>query len=303
MKLAPVVIFVYSRPEHTAKTIESLAKNVWADESDVYIFCDGAKTEKAQESVRMVREYIDKLEERNLFKSLRVFKAEKNIGCADSVISGVTQMFELYEKLIVVEDDLVSSPDFLKFMNEALDFYKDDNRIWSICGYTFEMNFPADYKHDIYLSYRGGSWGWASWRDRWQRIDWDVMDYELFKRNKKLRELLNRGGRDMADMLDAQMEGKIDAWDIRKSYTQNKLNMLTVHPVVSRIRNIGIDGTGTHSGVCLNFDTTLGDGSSQCKFEHIEIDTRIVKMFRDKFGTGFDFFLIAVKKYIKRILG
>lgn len=295
--LAPVAIFVYARPEHTAKTIESLAKNVWADETDVFIFCDAAKNEKAQGPVKLVREYIDTLEARNLFKSLHIVKADENKGCANSVISGVTQVLEQHDKVIVVEDDLVSAPDFLKYMNEALDFFKDDNRIWSICGYTFEMDFPADYTHDIYLSYRGGSSGWASWRDRWQMVDWDVADYDALKHNKKLRAQFNRGGR------DAQMERNIDSWAIRWCYSQSKNNMLTVYPVVSRIDNIGLDGTGTHSGVAPKYAAKINDDLTPFRFENCEIDRRIVRMFRDQFSTGFDYFLIRLKKYIKRMMG
>lgn len=302
--LAPVVIFVYARPEHTVKTIESLAKNLLADKTDVYVYSDAARNEKTQQSVELVREYVDALKQRNLFKSLRIIKAIENKGLANSVISGVTEILEQYGKVIVVvEDDLVSAPDFLRYMNEALDLYKDDNRIWSICGYTFKMNFPADYKHDIYLSCRGGSWGWATWRDRWNMVDWDVADYDAFKQNKKLRTQFNRGGRDMAEMLDAQMEGRIDSWAIRWCYTQSKLNMLTVYPVISRISNIGLDGTGTHSGVTSKYKTTINNGINQCKFERCELDRRIVKMFRDQFGTASGFFLRGLKKHIKKLIG
>lgn len=303
MKLAPVVIFVYARPIHTVKTIESLAKNVGADKTDVFIFCDLAKTEKAQESVRLVREYIDKLEDRNLFKSLHIVKAPENKGLANSVISGVTQILQQYDKVIVLEDDLVSAPDFLQYMNEALGFFKNDNRIWSICGYTFEMNLPTDYKHDIYLSYRGGSWGWATWRERWQMVDWDVADYDTFKHDIKLRAQFNRGGRDLADMLDAQMGGKIDSWAIRWCYSQSMHNMFTVYPTLSRIKNIGLDGSGTHSGVSFKYDTPLSDGLNQCRFGRIEPDRRIVKMFRDHFGNEFDYFVLNLKKCIKRFIG
>jgi hypothetical protein len=302
-KIAPVIIFVYARPEHTRQTIESLAKNALADETDVYIYSDAAKNEKVQQKVELVREYIDTLEQRNLFKSLHIIKSNANKGLARSVISGVTDIIEKYSKVIVVEDDLIFSPDFLQYMNDALDFYKEDKRIWSICGYTFNLKIPSDYKHDIYLSYRGGSWGWATWKDRWDKVDWDVSDYLEFQKNTELRKLFNRGGRDMANMLDLQMQGKIDSWAIRWCYTQSKLNMLTVYPIISRIKNIGLDGTGTHSGVTSKYDTEISDGLIKCKFETINLDRRIIKSFRDHFGTGLDFSLIVGKKYLKRLLG
>jgi hypothetical protein len=301
--LAPVVVFVYTRPEHTQQTLESLAKNSLADETEVFIYSDAPKNEKAQHQVKRVREYIDSLIQRNLFKSLKIIKAETNKGLAISVISGVTEIVEQYGKAIVVEDDLVSAPDFLQYMNGALDFYEGDNKIWSICGYTFKMNIPADYKHDVYLSYRGGSWGWATWKNRWEKVDWKVTDYQVFKKNKTLSSRFNRGGRDMANMLDSQMQGKIDSWAIQWCYAQSKLDMLTVYPIVSRIRNIGLDGTGTHSGITSKFDVILNNGNIKCKFETVKLDNRIVKSFRDQFGTSFDYFVVGIKAFIKRLLG
>ena len=301
--LAPVIIFVYARPEHTKKTIESLAKNYLTDETEIYIYSDAAKNEKAIEKVNLVREYIDSLSQRKLFKSVKIIKAESNKGLAKSVISGVTEVIEQYGRVIVVEDDLVSSPDFLKYMNDLLDYYEKDNGIWSISGYTFKIKFPQNYKHDVYLSYRGCSWGWASWKDRWEKVDWEVSDYNHFKTNKKLHKKFNRCGRDRANMLDLQMQGKIDSWAIRWGYTQSKLDMLTVYPTVSRIRNIGLDGTGTHSSATSKFDVILNDGNNRCEFETVKLDNRIVKSFRDQFGTSFDYFVVGIKAYIKRLLG
>lgn len=301
--IAPVVIFVYARPEHTIRTIEALAKNHLANETQVYIYSDAAKNEKAIKNVEHVREYIDSLPERNLFKSVKIFKAESNKGLANSVISGVSEIIKQYGNIIVVEDDLLSSPDFLQYMNDALDFYKEDNEIWSICGYTFNINIPKDYQNEVYLSYRGGSWGWATWKDRWVQVDWKVSDYNQFKSNKKLRDKFNRGGRDMATMLDLQMQGRIDSWAIRWCYTQSKLDMLTVYPVVSRIKNIGLDGTGTHSGISSKYDAALSNNSQKCRFDKPNLDNNIVKSFKDKFGTKFDFFIIAVKRCIKTMLG
>ena len=301
--LAPVVIFVYARPVHTKQTIESLAKNYFADETEVHIYSDSPKNEKTQQTVELVREYINSLPQRHLFKSVKITTAERNKGLANSIISGVTEIIEQYGKVIVVEDDLVSSPDFLQYMNQALDFYEGDNRIWSISGYTFNINIPPGYKNDVYLSYRGSSWGWASWKDRWKKVDWKVTDYTFFKDSKEIRSRFNRGGRDMSNMLDFQMQGKIDSWAIVWCYAQSKSDMLTVFPVMSRIKNIGLDGTGTHSGINPKYDTVISDGSKGCKFENVELNSRIVKSFRDQFGTSFDCFVIGAKSYIKRLLG
>lgn len=300
--IAPVIIFVYTRPEHTKKTIESLAKNRLAKETEVFIFSDAPKNEEAFEKVKRVREYIDLLPDRKLFKSVDIRKAEKNKGLANSVISGVTEVINKYGKAIVVEDDLVSSPDFLEYMNEALDFYENDKQIWSISGYTFKIDIPPNYKSDVYLSYRGCSWGWGTWSDRWNMVDWDVKDYAEFKSNKRLRSKFNRGGLDMADMLDAQMQGKIDSWAIRWCYAQSKADMLTVYPVVSRIKNIGLDGTGTHSGITTKYDAILSDGKIKCVFDKPGLEPQIIKSFKNHFGTELDFFVVKTKCLIKKIL-
>ena len=300
--LAPVIIFVYARPDHVKKTIATLKKNYLVNKTEIFIYSDAAKNENTIEKVKLVREYLDLLLKKNPFKSIRIIKAITNKGLGNSVISGVTEIINQYGKVIVLEDDLVSSPDFLQYMNQALSYYEKAINIWSISGYTFKVKFPQDYKHDVYLSYRGGSWGWATWKDRWEKVDWEVSDYDQFKRDKVLRKRLNRGGRDMANMLDRQMEGKVDSWAIRWCFTQSKLDMMTVYPTVSRIRNIGLDGTGTHSSATSKFDVILNNGNNLCKFEIIKLDKRIVKSFQRQFGTSFNYFVFGVKAYIKGLL-
>ncbi|MCK5156203.1 MAG: glycosyltransferase [Spirochaetales bacterium] len=300
--LAPVVVFVYNRPDHTEKTIESLAKNHLARETEVFIYADGAKNEKSIEPVQLVRDYIDSLHERSLFKSIHIIKVASNKGLANSVIDGVSEVVNQHEKVIVVEDDLVSSTDFLQYMNEALDYYEENRRIWSISGYSVNITIPKNYINDIYVTNRGCSWGYATWKDRWERVDWEVADYKRFKIDRKLRRRLNRGGRDMANMLDLQMRGELNSWAIRWCYTQSKLNMLTIYPVHSRIRNIGLDGTGTHSGEDTYCDVILAD-NKKCKFEDIELDRRIVKAFRKYYIPTPQYLIITIKYEIKKILG
>src|SRR5699024_3409085 len=110
-------------------------------------------------------------------------KASTNKGLANSVISGVTKVIDKFGKVIVIEDDLISSTDFLSYMNNALEFYEMNKSIWSISGYNIPIDIPSNYKHDVYLSYRGCSWGWATWKNRWNQTDWSVKDYDAFKSN------------------------------------------------------------------------------------------------------------------------
>ena len=218
MVLAPIILFVYNRPWHTRQTIEALQKNELAKESELYIFSDGPKTEN-DEKVNEVRKYIKTI---SGFKSITISEKEKNCGLANSVIAGVTEIINKFGKVIVIEDDLVTSKYFLKFINEALDFFEKDERIFSVSGYTFPaktMKIPKNYKHDIYLAYRHGAWGWGTWKNRWESVDWELSDFKEFCENPKLQKAFNCGGADMSGMLKAQMEGKIDSWAIRFDYS------------------------------------------------------------------------------------
>lgn len=301
--LAPVVIFVYNRPDHTKRTIDALSKNILAKETSLYIYSDASKNDSNNVKVQETRAYIETIPELGLFKDVTIYKSEHNKGLACSVINGVSEVISKYEKVIVLEDDLVSSIDFLSFMNDALDFYNGNNKIWSICGYSFSMNIPNDYVEDVYLSYRAGSWGWGTWKDRWDTVDWDVRDYPQFKQDRNLREKFNRGGRDMANMLDVQMLGKIDSWAIRWCYTQSKMDKLTVYPISTKIKNIGIDGTGTHSGVNPKYDVSFNEKKYfKYKFSNPELDQRILDSFRDKFMTKSEYALFKIKSLIKKVL-
>lgn len=301
--LAPVILFVYNRPEHTIKTIEALAKNALAKESSVFIFSDAAKNEDSSEKVQAVRGYIDSLKDEEYFKSITISKAKLNRGLAKSVIEGVSEIINEYGKVIVLEDDLISTPDFLTYMNDALNYYSDLDKVWSISGYNIPIEIPEDYKDEVYHSFRGCSWGWATWKNRWNQVDWEVKDYEKFKRSRHLRTHFNLGGRDLAYMLDDQMKGLIDSWAIRWCYSQSKKNLFTIYPVKSRIKNIGLDGTGTHSGITTSYDVEIDNSISRCKFSDPELDHRILKNFQNHYGSRFNYLLIKPKRFIKGLLG
>jgi hypothetical protein len=168
-------------------------------------------------------------------------------------------------------------------MNEALEFYKEDKRIWSISGYNPNINI-GNYTKDIYLNYRASSWGWATWKDRWEKNDWEISDYKEFIKNKKLQKEFNRGGDDMTEMLIAQIEGKIDSWAIRWCYNQFKYKMYTIYPIVSKVKNIGMDGTGVHCGVNYNYDVVLDDGRKKIEFDlNLSEDKKLLKEFKKTF--------------------
>ena len=219
--LAPVVLFVYNRLEHTKETIATLAKNELAKESELYVFSDAAKNENAKVKVDAVRAFVREDEWKKSFKKVTVIEASENKGLAKSIIGGVTELINEYGKVIVIEDDLILSPFFLNYMNGALDFYENDPEIWSISGYSFPMKSLKKYPHDVFYSYRGSSWGWATWADRWAMNDWNVSDYDKFVKDEQWQKRFNRGGGDLTGMLALQMAGKIDSWAVRWCFEES----------------------------------------------------------------------------------
>jgi hypothetical protein len=277
----PIVIFTYRRT--IDKLIESLQNNHLAPMSDLYIFSDGYKSQKDKEDVLAVRESLKKIEG---FKNITLYESEYNKGLASSIIHGVSTIINQYEKIIVLEDDLIVSNNFLDYMNDALDFYQDNHSIWSISGYSPKLECLQEYQEDIYLSYRCNSWGWSTWKSRWDKIDWDIKDWKSFKDNKQEVNQFNIAGNDMYAMLEAQMSGKIDSWAIRWCYNQFKYNSYTIYPKESKIQNFGFDSKGTHNNDGMSrWYSTLSN--QKVDFKNITLDEKIVNCFRKKYNLQF----------------
>jgi hypothetical protein len=246
--LSPIILFVYNRPWHTRLTVEALQKNTLASNSELFIYTDGGKNSEDCIKVEEVREYIKTI---NGFKKLVIIKRKKNWGLADSIIDGVTKIVNEYGRVIVLEDDLFTSPYFLEFMNDGLTTYKDRDDILSLTGFNFPKNqvlIPKEYHDNTYMSYRFMSWGWATWEKKWLEVDWDVKDFEALEQNKAKIKLFNRGGEDLFPMLKLQIEGKIDSWAIRFCHAHYKKNSFCVYPIKSFVNNFGFDGSGVHCG-------------------------------------------------------
>lgn len=262
--LAPVVLFVYNRLEHTKQTIEALQRNHLADQSDLFIFSDGPKNISQEIKVAQVREFIKRI---SGFRSVRIIEQEINIGLANSIISGITKVIDDYGKVIVLEDDIITSEDFLVYMNKGLDTFQDDDRIWSVTGYGYPIDIPDNYTCMNYLFVRPCSWGWGTWKSRWEVIDWEVKDFKSFVKDKNQIRRFNLGGEDLFDMLKAQMNGEINSWAIRWAYAAFKSDKDTIHPCSSKVVNIGFDGTGEHCRMVGKFDVTLTKNGNTNYFE------------------------------------
>ena len=255
-ELAPLVLFVYNRPDHTKKVLDELNKCALAERTEVFIFSDGSKNEKSKDAVDATRKIIDEFAANNNFRNVTIRKSEVNRGLKKSVISGATEILEKFGRIIVLEDDLLTSEDFLIFMNGALDYYEKIPKVWSICGYTPNLNALRNYDKDVYMIERGGSWGWATWYDRWKTIDWEAKDYPRFRADKKRVKAFRKIGYNLPEMLDAQKNGLIDSWAVLFTYEKFKQGRYTVNPSISRIKNVGTDGSGTHSRSEKRWDVT-----------------------------------------------
>jgi hypothetical protein len=242
-RLAPIALFVYNRPEHTRQTVEALRANQLARQSDLFVFADGAQNQSAAEGVRQVRQFIRTIDG---FKSVKLIERDRNWGLSQSIIAGMNQLCEEQGRGIAVEDDVVTGPDFLSFVNSALDHYENEPKIFSVCGFNYPIELPAAYPNDAFFSYRFACWGWGTWKEKWQKVDWSVKDFPEFIADPERQKRFNRGGDDLSRLLVSQMAGKIDSWDTVWAYTHSKHSALALLPVASKAYNIGLDGSGTH---------------------------------------------------------
>lgn len=277
-KLAPIILFVYNRPENTKRLITSLLNNALSGASDLFIYSDAPKNQSDSKKVKDVRKFIHTIQG---FKSVQIIEQSQNKGLATSIKEGVSQIINQYGKVIVLEDDLIVSDDFLEYMNDALEFYKNDNKVWSVAGYGPPLSCLKNYNKDVYLAPRASSWGWVTWKDRWNKVDWNVKDFEKVKKNKKMRKQFELGGNDIYKMLELQMLGKIDSWAVIWCFSQFMQNMYTVYPVKSKVFNAGFgDMHSTHtSGSGKKWDVNLNN--EKVKPEKLEPDENIIKCFQE----------------------
>ncbi|WP_016834374.1 glycosyltransferase family 2 protein [Herbaspirillum lusitanum] len=241
--LAPIVLFVYNRPEHTRKAIESLQQNDLAGDSDLFIYSDAAKNELAGPAVQQVREYLKTI---SGFKSVTVVERSRNWGLARSIIDGASTLSSQFGRVIVLEDDLVTSRHFLRFMNEALTLYADDDRVISIHGYVSPVKGPLP---ETFFLRGADCWGWATWQRGWNEFQPDSAQLLAELTRRKLTGTFDYDGAyPHTNMLKMQMTGRVDSWAIRWHASAFLKDKLTLYPGKSLVANIGNDSSGTHCG-------------------------------------------------------
>jgi len=242
MSSAPIALFVYNRPRHTRETVAALQKNILAADSDLIIFSDGPKdTEASRQGVAAVRAYLPTIAG---FRSVRIVGRDENKGLANSIIAGVTEVVRQYGRVIVVEDDLVSSRHFLEYMNAALDFYAQEDRVISIHAYIYPVRGVLP---ETYFLKGADCWGWATWRRGWDLFN---PDGAALLRELEARELTAEfdfsGSYPYTKMLRNQIAGRTNSWAIRWYASAFLRDKLTLYPGRALVNNIGQDGSGTH---------------------------------------------------------
>jgi len=254
---APIALFVYDRPYHIRQTVESLLKNLEVTDSDLIIFSDGPRHEMAQKGVSEVRAYIKTIDG---FKSARIVEHKENLGLAQNIISGVTDVVNEYGRVIVLEDDMVTSPYFLRYMNDGLETYENDDRVISIHGYCY----PIEGLPETFFLKGADCWGWATWNRGWDLFEPDGAKLlEALDTNGLLERFNLFGGYDYSGMLRNQIAGKNDSWAVRWYASALLADKLTLYPGVSLVHNTGNDASGRHCAEVETFDTSLSKNPVQ----------------------------------------
>ena len=281
--LAPVLIFCYNRVNHLQKMFEALNSLDECCNTDLYIFVDGPK--RIPDETKKVRLFVEEyISARSSFRTTTIIKSPSNKGLAKSVIDGVNLVFETYDSVIVLEDDLIVSKDFLNYMNSALAFYRDNAAIDSISGYVYNSKLMPCLKKlesDVFFALRGCSWGWGTWKNRWESIKWNVSEMIPTSLNFAFRKAFSQWGLDLPYLLDSYYLGESQSWAIRWVLNQYLFNRYTVYPAVSRIENIGIDGSGTNYKKTVDaYKTEVLAERTNTVFSDFYISRKIQKQFK-----------------------
>lgn len=311
--LAPIAVFVYKRMEHTANLLTSLAGCVHAKETEVFIFSDGPKKETDVADVSAVRNLIHDSKWEDLFGKITVIEAPSNKGLANSIISGATQIINEYGKVLVLEDDLIVAPYYITYMNQALNAFENSDNIFAVAGWSYPVKELENYKKDAWLHYRPCSWGWGTWKDRWDKVVWDPEEAHFMDKLSDRNWLgrLDKAGTDLAPMLRRQLNGEIDSWAVRWTANQVELGMLAVFPTHPVVFDDGRDGTGTHAHARQGNDavdnnrkleqfisSTFVYGKEVFDFSDAQLDKKIV---RAAWNYDSDTLVKKIKRNLKKI--
>jgi FkbM family methyltransferase len=281
MDLAPIVLFVYNRPWHTAQTLNALMQNELADQSVLYIYADGPKENATDEQLKKIEEVRGLIKTKKWCREVHIIVAEKNKGLADAVIDGVTEIVDKHGKVIVLEDDLITSKGFLKYMNDALDLHENEERVFHISGYMF----PVQEKLPETFFYKQTScWGWGTWAKKWNQLEKSALKlHQQLVETGKIKYADIDGTNQFLNQLKANMDGALKTWAVLWHFSVFLKNGLSLHPRRSLVTNIGMDDTGENCGITNIFKVEA--------FENVHVKKIAIKDYK------------KVYKYLKRFYG
>ena len=252
--LAPIVFFAYNRPGHTRQTLEALSKNRLAGNSSIYIFIDGPKPNAGAETIANLEEVKKVVAEKQWCKEVQIIASETNKGLLRSIVNGVTKTINEFGKVIVLEDDVLVSPGFLEYMNDALDFYEHTDKVMHISGYSRPDLQAAAIKDPTYFFYHTSCWGWATWKKSWDKFNADPLAVKKALSAKgNIRKLNMDGTFEFFWGLKAIVDGRFQSWNTIWHSVVFLNNGLCLHPTQSLVSNIGHDGSGVNCEVDEEF--------------------------------------------------
>ena len=300
--LAPIALFVYNRPEHTRRTLKFLQQNLLADESRLFIFSDAAAGPADESNVKEVRELIKTI---NGFKNIEIVERPKNMGLAASIIDGVSRLVKEYGRIIVFEDDLISSPYTLQYFNNALRRYEDEEKVMHIGAYMYPLKADEKDKNSLpeTFFYRAAtSWGWATWERAWNHFEPDIDKLTSQFNTRKISEFSIDGTMNFWKQMKEFKAGKNNSWAIRWYASLFLKGGLTLNPSESLINNIGHDGSGVHSGVNDIYNVVVNHKPityfPDVIEENKEAYSRIRTFLKDRKGSLW----LRIKRYINQKL-
>jgi hypothetical protein len=242
MNLAPVILFVYNRPEHTLKTLEALQANELSSQTELYVFCDGAKSNATSEQLEKIAQTRQVVRKQKWCANVHIEESTTNKGLAASIISGVSKVIEKHSRAIVLEDDIVTGRYFLTYMNKALDLYKDSPEVWHINAWTNPVKATDPAGTFIYPVME--CWGWATWADRWQHYKKDSEYYYKKFTRKDIYHFNSEGTENRWKQVLRNRSGKLNTWAIFWAATIFEHGGVCVAPQKTLVKNVGMDNSG-----------------------------------------------------------
>ena len=297
MPSTAIGIFCYKRPEKLKTSIEALLKNPECASLDIVFFADGYKNENDKPGVIATRNYIDTITGfKNIYKHYR----ERNFSTGPNFFKGLTFLSNHYDQFIIVEDDLVVTPNYLSYMLDGLNFYRNDKLIFCITGFVFPLNVKG-YNYDTVICNRFCSYGWSAWSNRLKNISWHKHELiDILKTFPGFKNKLNKEGLDLYRMVKKQISGKISTWDIQMQVHVAKHNLKVVYPIISKAKNIGFDNESTNTFGIDYLKTPQDDGIKRT-FNFCDAD-KAVPSIQKQIKKPYGLRALATRKIINSVI-